>query len=273
MNSILLDAVTEIEESFYCIDFFSEFTISPGQGIYLMKHNWEGNEFIPIDKSYQADTIPMYFWNQFGYDTLLSYSNVKFNYPANIRLELNVEYLQEENPDFLKNDKSINSYRKSVTDNIEFLNTVDSVLKKKIEGQGINLDYHYQIKDKATGKIVISKPEKYNNTVNEGGIVAILFYGNYFFNPLQLSLHFPGKQKTLIKELWIVIFVSILLIAMLVSLILYFLRTMILQQRLSEMKSDFISNMTHEFKTPVANITCASCRSSSLAPSGKGASR
>ncbi|RLD51366.1 MAG: hypothetical protein DRJ05_18480, partial [Bacteroidetes bacterium] len=257
MNSILMEAVTEIEESFYCIDFFSEFTISPGQGVYLMKHNWEGNEFIPIDKSSQADTIPMYFWNQFGYDTLLSYSNVKFNYPANIRMELNVEYLQEENPDFLKNDGNINSYRQSVANNVDFLNTVDSVLRKKIIAQGFDLAYQYQIKDKTTNKILISNPETLKAKSIESNIEAILFNGNYFFSPLQLSLIFPGKQKNLIKELWLVVFVSILLIALLASLVMYFVRAMVQQQRLSEMKSDFISNMTHEFKTPVANINLA----------------
>ena len=94
MNSMLLDAVTEIEESFYCIDFFSEFTVSPGQGIYVMKHDWENGKFLPVDNYYPADTIPVYFWNQFDYDTLLSYTNIKFSYPANIRMELNVEYLQ-----------------------------------------------------------------------------------------------------------------------------------------------------------------------------------
>ena len=53
------------------------------------------------------------------------------------------------------------------------------------------------------------------------------------------------------------ILVSIFLIGLLVSLMFYFIRTLMQHQRLSAMKSDFISNMTHEFKTPVANINLA----------------
>jgi len=252
-----MDVATEIEESFYCIDFFSEFTISPGQGLYMIRHDWEEGKFLPVDNIYQADTIPVYFWNQFGYDSLLSYSNIKFSYPANIRLELNVEYLMEENPDFLKNDATINSYRQSAANNAEFLNTVDSVLIKQIAGQDIDLDYQYQIRDKTSREVLVSKPGNFIGPENDSKIGTDLFKDNYFFSPLQLDLYFPGKQKSLIKELWLVVFVSILLLGLLVSLTIYFLRTMIQQQRLSEMKSDFISNMTHEFKTPVANISLA----------------
>jgi len=144
-----------------------------------------------------------------------------------------------------------------VVNNVKFLTSLDSVLKKQITGQDLGLNYHYQIKDKASGEVLISKPVNYNDATSDGKIGTVLFKDNYFFSPLKLNLFFPDKKKTLIRELWTAILVSVVLIGLLVSLLLYFIRTLIQHQRLSEMKSDFISNMTHEFKTPVANISLA----------------
>jgi len=257
INRALAEASIEVEESFFCIDFFSEFSISPGEGLYVQKHDWASDGYLTTGQGYSADTIPIYFWNKFSSDSLMSYSNIKFSYPANIRMELNVEYLMEENPDFLKNDATINSYRKSLAENESFKKTLDSVLIKHIQNEEYPLNFYYQVKEIATGKTLVIKPDNLRAGIFDNKTGTVLFRDNYFFSPLKLNLFFPDKKKTLIRELWTVILVSVLLIGLLVSLMLYFIRTLIQQQRLSEMKSDFISNMTHEFKTPVANISLA----------------
>ncbi|MCD4682192.1 MAG: GHKL domain-containing protein [Bacteroidales bacterium] len=257
INRALAEVSTEVEESFYCIDFFSEFSISPGEGLYVLKHDWISDGYLTTGQGYSADTIPIYFWNKFSSDSLILYSNIKFRYPANIRMELNVEYLMEKNPDFLKNDATINSYRESIAENENFQKTLDSVLTKHIQNEENQLIFYYQIKEMATGKILISKPDNIHAGIFDNKTGTVVFRDNYFFSPLKLSLFFPDKKKTLIKELWTVILISLVLIGLLVSLMLYFIRILIQQQRLSEMKSDFISNMTHEFKTPVANINLA----------------
>jgi two-component system phosphate regulon sensor histidine kinase PhoR len=108
-----------------------------------------------------------------------------------------------------------------------------------------------------TGKVLVIKPDNLQAGIFNTKTGTELFRDNYFFSPLKLNIFFPDKKKSLIKELWTVILVSVFLIGLLVSLMLYFIRTLMQHQRLSAMKSDFISNMTHEFKTPVANINLA----------------
>ncbi len=257
VNTILSKVAEDAEESFYCIDFFSEFNVSPGEGIYLIKHKWNEQGYLPGNEKTVADTIKTYFLNRFQDDTLLTYSNIKFSFPANIRMELNVEYLLQENTDFKKNDLTINSYRESLFNNESFITTLDTLLESQLRKNGIMSEYHYALQSFDTDSVFYTNPQDFDPGIFNNSLSTILFNDNYFFKPVKLTLFFPDKKISLINELWLIIAGSILLIAILIILIIYFIRTLFHQQKLSEMKSDFISNMTHEFKTPVANINLA----------------
>jgi two-component system phosphate regulon sensor histidine kinase PhoR len=72
-----------------------------------------------------------------------------------------------------------------------------------------------------------------------------------------LLLHFPEKDTAIMKSLaWVmagVVLFTLLMMGTFGSTIFFMLR----QKRLSEVKNDFINNMTHEFKTPLATIGIA----------------
>jgi signal transduction histidine kinase len=61
----------------------------------------------------------------------------------------------------------------------------------------------------------------------------------------------------LFKKMGGLLAASCLLLIMTTGCFLYMLRTILRQKRLSEIKNDFINNMTHEFKTPIATVTAA----------------
>jgi two-component system phosphate regulon sensor histidine kinase PhoR len=88
-------------------------------------------------------------------------------------------------------------------------------------------------------------------------ITTTVFSDNYFYNPLVVYIDFPEKKFDMIKGLWGVALISVLILAVIILLIAYTFRTIISERNLSEMKLDFIGNMTHEFRTPVANIKLA----------------
>lgn len=71
------------------------------------------------------------------------------------------------------------------------------------------------------------------------------------------AIYFPNKFSVLAGELKIWIFSTVVLLMMTLFFI-YAILSMLRERRLVEVKEDFINNLTHEFKTPIANIGLAS---------------
>ena len=81
---------------------------------------------------------------------------------------------------------------------------------------------------------------------------------NRFVDPEYLIVRFPNQNKDVFKEMWPLLIVSIIVIAILIFSFYYIMANNLKQKKLSMIKNDFISNMTHEFKTPISTISLAS---------------
>ena len=77
---------------------------------------------------------------------------------------------------------------------------------------------------------------------------------NYYF-----SVHFPHRKNYLTSQLTLWIISSLILICVLAFLG-YLLIIIFKQKRLREIQKNFVSNMTHEFKTPLATIQISVCQ-------------
>ncbi|MFK5879402.1 MAG: HAMP domain-containing sensor histidine kinase [Flavobacteriaceae bacterium] len=73
----------------------------------------------------------------------------------------------------------------------------------------------------------------------------------------QLYVSFPNKKNYLISSVGKILGLSALFIIVIILAFISSLYQMIKQKQLSEIKTDFINNMTHEFKTPIATISLA----------------
>lgn len=71
-----------------------------------------------------------------------------------------------------------------------------------------------------------------------------------------LKVYFPGRDKYIRESTWFVSLSLVFTILLLFVSIFTFI-TAFRQKKLSEMKNDFINNMTHEFKTPISSISLA----------------
>lgn len=75
--------------------------------------------------------------------------------------------------------------------------------------------------------------------------------------PEHLLIYIYEDNNYIIKQLGSVIIASVIFTVIIISAFWLTVRTMFTQKKLSEIKSDFINNMTHELKTPLATISLA----------------
>ncbi|MBW3519078.1 sensor histidine kinase KdpD [Flavobacterium sp. NKUCC04_CG] len=73
----------------------------------------------------------------------------------------------------------------------------------------------------------------------------------------QLYVTFPNKSKYLFSSLIGITFMSVLFTIVIIAAYFSAINQLIKQKQISEIKTDFINNMTHEFKTPIATINLA----------------
>lgn len=137
---------------------------------------------------------------------------------------------------------------------------LDSILECELKNRHIITPYEWIIFD--TAHNVLMKSTKASNNIgmdinNDENHIVNLFSGHLFSEPLYLSLYFPNQKGFLLKQTWSVLLVSALLMSLIIIAFYLTISTILRQKKLSEIKNDFISNMTHELKTPISTISLA----------------
>lgn len=133
---------------------------------------------------------------------------------------------------------------------------LDSIIRFELLEKGISADYDFIILP--PNKITADTMSSEINPAFYGSKYKVnLSPDNVFIEPQILSLLFPNQNRYLLGSMWFLLIVSITLMLTLIFSFYYTLSTIFKQKKLSEIKNDFISNMTHEFKTPISTISLA----------------
>lgn len=139
------------------------------------------------------------------------------------------------------------------------VNLLDSLIHKELLSDKLPDDYQFVITDEYNQAIKFTKtPSCYNAHVDTSSSQMVLLFPNKILDDkLFLHVFFPKSQFYVVKSMGSLLVISLTLAVLILIALTFMLKTILSQDKLNTIKNDFISNMTHEFKTPISTISLA----------------
>ena len=135
---------------------------------------------------------------------------------------------------------------------------MDSLLEVHLqEVGGIDAKYEFGLFDLFENPLLLSENTEDPEAILESGFKIRLFPNDFSEPTRYLYVWFPHQESYLVKTLWPLLTSSAIFLLAIILAFAYSIRTIFRQKKISEIKNDFINNMTHELKTPISTISLA----------------
>lgn len=135
---------------------------------------------------------------------------------------------------------------------------VQSLLKKELTKQGVSLPYHFEVRQADDSPLFASHRPDFGEQAPDTYEVSLFANDVTGKHAGTLIVNIPNKDRYLLRNMTVLIGASGVLILIILASFAVTVYSILRQKKLSQMKNDFINNMTHEFKTPVSTIMLAS---------------
>lgn len=139
---------------------------------------------------------------------------------------------------------------------------IDSLLRFELQNKGVFLPFSYEITTASHDSLIYSNAVNYNGEkpkfIQTSSYHTPIFTKEVVNDPGMLRISFPEKNRLIINRMTATMGISGGLLLVLILCFAYTILLIFRQKKISEMKTEFINNMTHEFKTPVSTIMIAS---------------
>ncbi len=147
-------------------------------------------------------------------------------------------------------------------EHIEILSVInplmlDSLLQEEMGCMKLNKDYVYGVIRKADSVFVMGPYQNFEQNLSHSqnwvSLTCLCQSESYL-----LAAYFTHKQSLIFSQMAILPVMSGLFLLILIFSFFFTISFMLRQKKVSELKTDFVNNMTHEFKTPIATISVSS---------------
>ncbi len=139
---------------------------------------------------------------------------------------------------------------------------IDTLLRFELHNQGIYQPYSFEVLTANNDSLIFSKAMDMAGEkpvfIKANTYETAIFSKDVIRDPGKIRIAFPDKNSLILSKMTANMAATGGLLLVLVFCLGYTIFSIIKQKKVSEMKTDFINNMTHEFKTPVSTIMIAS---------------
>lgn len=154
------------------------------------------------------------------------------------------------------NELALITISKNKTDDISF-EKIDSLFASELMANGLKTEYLFDILDVETNRLTFSEDGHETSELRDTPYKLSLFPNAFLMESDYLLLYFPDQNSYIVKNSWEILLISFILVCILIFLFYSSISTIYKQKKLSQVKNDFINNMTHELKTPISTISLA----------------
>ncbi|MEM9528234.1 MAG: HAMP domain-containing sensor histidine kinase, partial [Bacteroidota bacterium] len=142
---------------------------------------------------------------------------------------------------------------------------LDKKLKSEFTDADLGNDLEYGIYDNRQHLFILRNGRKLSEVGSDTSRHLDLLHSSYRVSLYDeeigshgyLMAYSPRKDEVIFSSIWGNLAASILFVGIILGCFAYTIYIILFQKKVSEMKTDFINNMTHEFKTPIATISLA----------------
>jgi len=131
---------------------------------------------------------------------------------------------------------------------------LDQDIKSELMNNGINIPYHFTVS--TTDGREVYRCSDYSDEGTENSYKQVLFRNDPSSKMGVVTVHFPDMDSYIFSSVRFMIPSLIFTIVLLVTFI-FTIVVIFRQKKISEIRNDFINNMTHELKTPISSISLA----------------
>tara|TARA_A100001015_G_C14934054_1_gene689669 strand:+ start:134 stop:1345 length:1212 start_codon:yes stop_codon:yes gene_type:complete len=127
-------------------------------------------------------------------------------------------------------------------------------IESELQNRGIDSSFEFGVESMQFPTLVRSEQFDFKS---ENLYKAPIFKDSEGMTDYTLALFFPDRKEFLLSEIASLVTLSVVFTTIIIIVFIISIYQLVTQKRISEIKSDFINNMTHEFKTPIATINLA----------------